>query len=523
MTPSAIEVRKLLYEDFETYAKYALRVRTKSGEIKPLVINAAQKELLKAINRQLETTGRIRIILLKGRQAGASTLIGAWLYWYTSQRKAVKAIVVTHQADSTKALFDMTRRFHEHCPAILKPSTKYSSRKEIVFDKLESSYMVATAGGESIGRGETLQLAHLSEAAFYPAATAKDNINGLLQAIPNGPGTAVFIESTAQGLGNPYQTIWQNAVDGKSEFEAVFIPWTITPEYREPVPENFQRTPEEEDLVAKHGLDDGQLMFRRRKVAVNGLELFQQEYPLTAEEAFITSGRPVFNLAKCQDSLNKAPDILQRLALEGEEWAEHPRGELLVYRQHDPGEVYTIGADVAMGVRGGDYSVAQVLDSKKRQVASYRAHVHPDHFATVLYHMGMFFNVAHIGVERNNHGILTCTRLGKDFAYPNFFTEVSVDKLTEKETVTLGFSTNVKTKPLIIDQLRAAQREDAIEINDKTTLREMMTYVVTETGSMEAEAGCTDDTVMALAIANHLCQSSFTPVEVTEDFYFDAI
>lgn len=520
---TALEVRKRLYEDFRFYARHALKIRTKDGKIEPLILNEAQEIFLQAVERQLKETGRVRIITCKGRQQGISTLIEAIIFWWVTQRKAMKALVMTHHSDSTKALFDLCKRYYDHAPAILKPKSKYSSRKELVFDALDSSYMVATAGGENLGRGETLQVAHLSEAAFYPPAMAKENINGLLQAIPNSPGTMVFLESTANGLGNPYHTIWQNAVEGKNEFEAVFIPWKIQKEYREPVPENFQRTPEEDDIVAKFGLDDAQLMFRRRKIAVNGAELFQQEYPLTAEEAFITSGRPVFNLAKCQDSLNKAPDILQRLALEGEEWSEHPRGELLVYRQHDPGEVYTIGADVAMGVRGGDYSVAQVLDSKKRQVASYRTHVHPDHFATVLYHMGMFFNVAHIGVERNNHGILTCTRLGKDFSYPNFFTEVSVDKLTDKETVTLGFSTNVKTKPLIIDQLRAAQREDAIEINDKTTLREMMTYVVTETGSMEAEAGCTDDTVMALAIANHLCQSSFTPVEVTEDFYFDAI
>jgi hypothetical protein len=105
-----------------------------------------------------------------------------------SQHKAVKAIVMTHMSESTKALFDMCKRYFDNCPAALKPSTKYSSRKELSFDKLDSSYMVATAGGEGIGRGETLQLAHLSEAAFYPPHVAKDNINGLMQAIPNARG-----------------------------------------------------------------------------------------------------------------------------------------------------------------------------------------------------------------------------------------------------------------------------------------------------------------------------------------------
>lgn len=517
------EVRKRFYEDFEFYAKHALRIRTKEGEIKPLVLNKAQKQLLKVIEEQRKRTGKVRVIICKGRQQGLSTMIGAWMYWWTSQHKATKAIVMTHQAESTKALFDMTRRYHEHCPDILKPKTKYSSRKEIVFDKLDSSYMVATAGGEGVGRGETIQIAHLSEAAFYPPATARDNINGLLQAIPNTPGSAVFIESTANGVSGPYYDIWRNAVEGKNEFEPVFIEWFIQDEYREPVSKEFEKTPDELDIVEQYGLDDEQLMFRRRKIATNGLDLTNQEYPCCAEDAFLTSGRPVFNLEKCQESLQKAPDILERLALENDEWNEHPRGELLVYRKHDPGEQYTIGADVAMGVRNGDYSVAQVLDSKRRLVATYRAHTHPDYYATILYHLGMMYNTALIGVERNNHGILTCTRLGKDMAYPNFFTEVSVDKLTEKETITLGFSTNVKTKPLIIDELRAAQRDGTIEINDKTTLREMMTYVVDENGAMGAEAGCTDDCVMSLAIANHLCEGSFTPITVTDEFYFEAL
>jgi hypothetical protein len=176
-----------------------------------------------------------------------------------------------------------------------------------------------------------------------------------------------------------------------------------------------------------------------------------------------------------------------------------------------------------MGVRGGDYSVAQVLDSTKRQVAVYRAHVHPDHFATVLQALGFYYNVAKIAVESNNHGILTCTRLGKDLAYPNFFIETIYDKMDDKETVNLGFKTTVKSKPLIIDQLRANHRDDEIELNDLTTIRELQTFIVNDGGNMEAEEGCFDDCVMALAIANHIHEGVFTPVVSTDDFYVQAI
>jgi len=516
-------VRRRLFEDFEFYARHALKIRTKEGTVVPLVLNEAQKRFCEVVIRQLQTTGRVRVVVLKGRQQGLSTVIEAIIYWWTSQHKAVKAIVMTHQGESTKALFDMAKRYHENCPEILRPKTKYSSRKELAFDILDSSYMVATAGGEGVGRGETIQLAHMSEAAFYPPASARDNINGLLQAIPNAKGSMVFVESTANGIGNPFHEIWSNAVNGTNEFEPVFIPWFIQSEYRFEVPENFERTPEEDKLVEAYGLDNQQLMFRRKKIAVNGLEMFNQEYPNIADEAFLTSGRPVFNPQQLHGLLEEAPDIVGRLELIQDEWEEATRGDLILYKHIDPGESYYIGADVAMGVRGGDWSVAQVLDSHKRQVAIYRSQVHPDYFATVLNHLGHFFNTARIAVENNNHGILTSTRLGKDLAYPNLYFETSVDKQTENETVTYGFRTTVKTKPLIIDKLRQAFRERDIQVNDKTTLRECMTYVVKDDGKLEAEAGCFDDCVMSLAIANFIHDGRFTPVEVTDDFYIEMI
>jgi len=312
MSDAIREVRRRLLEDFEFYAAKALKIRTKEGTVAPLVLNEAQKQFCSTVLDQLKTTGKVRIVVLKGRQQGLSTVIEALLFWWVTQHKAVKAIVMTHQSDSTKALFDMCKRYYENCPEILKPKTRYSSRKELVFETLDSSYMVATAGGEGVGRGETLQLAHLSEAAFYPPANAKENINGLMQAIPNTPGTMVFVESTANGIGNPFHDIWKSAVEGRSEFVAVFIPWYIQAEYREPVPKVFEHTPDEIGLVEKFGLDDEQLMFRRKKIAVNGIEMFMQEYPCTADEAFLTSGRPVFNTQQLSDRIDETPKIVSR-------------------------------------------------------------------------------------------------------------------------------------------------------------------------------------------------------------------
>ncbi|API58460.1 hypothetical protein BSL82_03385 [Tardibacter chloracetimidivorans] len=535
MDPKTLKVRKRLLEDFNYYAPVALQIRTKESEILPLKLNEAQKRLLEVIDTQLRTDGKVRIVILKGRQMGLSTAVGAWMYWWVSQRKAQKALVMTHKADSTAALFDMTKRFYDNTPVELKPQTKYSSKRELKFGVLDSGYMVATAGGDSVARGETINVAHLSELAFWPKSSANDILSGLLDAIPNSRGSAVFIESTANGVSGPFYEFWKGAEQGKNGYYPLFLPWFIDPGYREKVPTGFQRTPDEEALVERFGLDDAQLQFRRRKIAEKGLDLWNQEYPNTPEDAFLTSGRPVFNSHVLAKRLPDVPDIVDRMALvqTGGHYSDFhfepdPRGELLLYKHIDPGEKYYIGADVAdgtrsLGINKSDWSVAQILDSKKRQVAIWRSQVDPDYYSYVLYHLGMLFNEARLIVERNNHGILPNTRLGKDFNYPNLHTEVVYDKISDTETVKLGFQTNVQTKPLIIDQLRAEVREGVIQLNDKTTIEELMTFVVDDAGKMTAEAGCHDDCVMSLALANHIHEGAFDPVESTDEFYIEAL
>jgi hypothetical protein len=525
MTPKQLETRKRLRDDFRYYAPHALKIRTKESEIKPLNLKKAQQVLVDAIEKQKAATGRIRVIILKARQQGLSTVVGGYFYFDVSQHEAKKALVVAHKSDSTKALFDMTKRFHDQCPAILKPSTKYSSKREIVFDRLDSSYMVATAGGDGIARGETITHLHASELAFWQASSARENWNGVRQAVPDKPGTVIAIESTANGVSGLFYELWKDAVAGKNEYVPVFIPWFWDPDYRAVPAEDFERTPDEEALVAEHGIDDTQLAWRRLRIAENGIELFHQEYPATPDEAFLTSGRPVFNPEQLSRLLKEKQEPLYRMALEGEEFAEHPRGELAVFEELRPQGLYTIGADISMGLRdkNGDWSVAQILDEKKTLVAQWRGQVHPDYFATILYRLGEHYNMAFIAPENNNHGLLVCHLLAKELAYPNIYQEVQHDKVTDKETIKLGFSTNVRTKPMIIDELRAAVRDGTIVIRDEETLDEMMTFVVTESGKMEAEDGCHDDCVMALAIANHVHEGAYKPVDNEDSFYVEMI
>jgi hypothetical protein len=260
-------------------------------------------------------------------------------------------------------------------------------------------------------------------------------------------------------------------------------------------------------------------MFRRVRIAEKGEELFKQEYPCNADEAFLTSGRPVFHPERLAEMLPKVCKPLRRMALEGDTFEEHPLGELRVFLEHEPAETYYIGADVGQGVQR-DWSVAQVFDSKRRQVAVWRSdRTDAALFGYTLSRLGLFYNNAQIIVEANGPGILANHVLFKEQVYPYVFQETIYDKVTDTETERVGFLTTEKSKNLIINELRVRVRTGELTIFDETTLAEMQSYVVTETGRLEAEKGCHDDTVMALALADHINEGAFTPIKNDDTFY----
>lgn len=289
-----LEITRLrLKDDFDFYARNCLYIRSKSGEVKSFEMNKAQKYIHACIQEQKEKTGRVRAIVLKGRQQGVSTYTEARYYWKVTHRVGVRAFILTHEADSTASLFEMVERYHKEAPQFVKPSTGASNAKELAFDELDSGYKVGTAGNKSVGRGSTIQYFHGSEVAYWP--NAAEHAKGILQAVPDEEDTEIILESTANGIGNYFYQQWLKAEAGEGGFQAIFVPWYWQEEYRK-FGLGIKRTPEEEKLVELYGLDDEQLAFRRAKIAelsadgTDGLVAFRQEYPMTAQEAFQVSG-----------------------------------------------------------------------------------------------------------------------------------------------------------------------------------------------------------------------------------------
>lgn len=290
---SAEDARQRLKDDDAFYARNCLRIRTKVGEVHPFEFNKAQRYIHARLEEQKQQTGKVRALILKGRQQGCSTYVSARYYKRTTWGRGVRTFILTHEDAATQNLFEMVNRYHEHCPVFVRPSTGASNAKELFFDKLDSGYKVGTAGTKGVGRSSTIQLFHGSEVAFWP--NAETHAAGVLQAVPDAPGTEVILESTANGVGNFFHQKWRDAENGVGDFIAVFVPWFWQEEYRKPLPEGFALTEEEREYQAAYGLDLEQMAWRRNKIAeLKDPTLFKQEYPATAAEAFQMSGHDSF-------------------------------------------------------------------------------------------------------------------------------------------------------------------------------------------------------------------------------------
>lgn len=287
------EVRARLGEDLGFYARNCLSIRTKSGKVESFSLNKAQEYIHARLEEQRRMTGKVRALILKGRQQGCSTYVGARYYHRTTWREGYKTFILTHEDQATQNLFDMVNRFHDNCPVFVRPSTSAANAKELFFDKLDSGYKVGTAGTKGVGRSSTIQLFHGSEVAFWPHA--ETHAAGVLQAVPDEEGTEVILESTANGVGNYFHEKWKDAEAGIGEFIAIFVPWFWQDEYRKTAGPDFTLSEDEQQYATAYGLDAEQMVWRRNKIAeLKDEALFKQEYPANAAEAFQMSGHDGF-------------------------------------------------------------------------------------------------------------------------------------------------------------------------------------------------------------------------------------
>ena len=420
----------------------------------------------------------------------------------------------------------------EYLPEDIKPEQKKSNAKELVFNNsegtgLDSKIKCMTAGGKGIGRSDTFTALHLSELAFWEG-NKKETMTGLLQAVPNTPDSMIIIESTANGY-EYFKEMWDRAVAGESDFYPLFIGWNELKEYSMPYT-GFNLTQEERELKEQYNLTLEQLTWRRWCIQNNcsgDIEQFRQEYPICPEEAFLSTGHCYFNKQNIINRIKTAPEPIVRgkftcfydgIRIRNQKFLEQEEGEIKIYEYPKNRVPYVIGGDTAG--EGSDFFTAHVINNiTGKQVAVLKQQYNEIEYVKQVYCLGMFYNCALIGLE-NNFSTYPTQKL-MELNYPNQYVRKKEDKYNNKYEKSFGFKTTTITRPYILGQLQEIVHNSIDVIQDKETLREMLTFIVNEKGKAEAETGYHDDLTMGLAITYNIREQQTFKKSERESKYKD--
>lgn len=287
----ALERLSHLRNNLAYFGSECLKVRSKLGILSPFTLNPVQQIVHERLEAQRREKGWIRAIILKGRQQGISTYTAARFYHQAAMRRGINVHILAHEQTASDTLFGIVDRFQRNSP--IAPHVGASNAKELVFDKLDSSYSVATAGSKAGGRSKAITLFHGSEVAFW--ANARDHFAASIQGVPLAPGTEIILESTSAGGSGEFYSRWADATAGVGDYIPIFLEWWLTPEYQRDLPPGFVLSNEtdtdymsEQQYADTFRLSARQMMWRRGKIQEGGVTMFRREYPATPQEAWTT-------------------------------------------------------------------------------------------------------------------------------------------------------------------------------------------------------------------------------------------
>ncbi len=492
----------------------------------PFFLNTVQKDFIEKI----ETLGRSKpFYVLKGRQQGFTTVITAIQLAYAIVRKNFSGFTLADRDDNTKAIFiDKAKYIYGALPARLKPHEKFNSVNEIFFDKLNSSWRIASATS-NVGRSRTLSFIHYSEVAFFRCGLA--DLQKSIQEAATKDALSIY-ETTANGF-NEAKDLWDNG-----SCHNLFYEWWQTGEY---VSDEFEYLENVDGwlkdrlkMLEGKGLSREQLCWYAKKYASYiDKTAIKQEYPCSPEEAFVSSGDCIFDKEAISNYLSNF-DVKSRLGsfeykkrlepvydtdgkvagyetiIEDITFKEDQNGYISVVEEPFKEKVkgvkkekpYVIGADTAG--TGQDYFTAKVIDNVTgRCVATLRKQrIDEDLFAEQIYCLGKYYNNAFIGIETNysRHPMRVLRQLG----YTNLYVNKKITTAMDVPSDYYGFVTSSITRPIIISNLVTVMRENLMLETDRETLKEMTTFIKRDDGKAAAADGAHDDLVISSAIARYI-------------------
>lgn len=486
-----------------------LKITDKNGEKVDFILNPMQRHFINNLHKYN--------IILKARQGGMSVAICGLAIYYSVTIPNSNCMLLSMNDDSTRAVFNKLKAIYNSLPDVIRPKLERNNRAELALEN-GSVISCSTMGYADKSRGNTLKLCHISEFGFVKSDIAKKQLLAIEQAVQaNGN---LIIESTANGL-NEFCQIYNKAKAKDSSYTSFFYNYIDTScmfkedyaEYKEIFKEinghYFSKedlTEEEKELFKLKGMTLDMLCWRRLKIQNSSEQEFQQEFPLTDSEAFITSGNSVFDNERITNVL-RVLQLNKDKFIKKSEFKDLPSillkyygKSFFIYKDVKPNERYYIGVDCSEGV-GKDSSTAIVLNKDGQEVAMFKNNkIKAFEYAEFINELGRYFNKAFLVVEKASSGHSVIMRLRNEFKYMNMSKYKSYDEF-QKVIYTVGFDTNLKTKGIIVNDLIEMFYKGQIALHSEGILEEMKVFESKDNGGFGAMSSWHDDLIMALCLA----------------------
>ncbi len=543
--------------DFEYWCVRCVKIKDKSSARDiPFLLNAPQRRVLALLEDDRLAQRPIRIIMLKARQWGGSTLILIYMAWmqcclYTNWH----SLICAHVKQASANILGMYSKVLAAYPKELwtdevdpkfAPFERSTNIREI--QGRGCRVTVSSSENHDALRGADYAMAHLSEVAFWadtPSKSPEDYVRAVCGAINSVPGTLIVMESTANGVGNYFHSEWMRAKQGLSDKHAVFVPWHEIEIYRAPVDrDQAEELYDQMDPYERALWDDGRDLeqiawYHNKRREMASQDAFRAEYPSNDIEAFAMSGCNVFsnNHIEALRKECKGPVMKGEVAgaatwgpsaLDNVRFKEDRNGSLEIWTLPDPEHDYLVAVDIGGRSAKADWSVIAVLDvttDRPEVVAQWRGHIDHDLLAWKSAQIATFYADALLVIESNtlesentadDGSLFILSRLAMH--YPNLYHRGEDSRL--EGALRPGFHTNRATKQAVIQELIARLREGTYVERSHLACDEMAVYQQLPNGTYGARAGHHDDVLMTRAIALYIASVHPAPPRVN---IFDGI
>jgi len=534
--------------DFEYWAAKCCRIKDKnSRRIIPFILNRPQRRVVKLLEADRRAGRPMRMIILKARQWGGSTVVEMYMAWIqTVLATECHAIVCGAEKTGTQVVLNLYADMLTHYPEELwegetMPRLK-TSRGILQLEGRDNRVYLAASTNPNAVRGVDAALVHLTEAAYWKSTKGKDPwdaVRAIYCSVAMAPMTMIVMESTADGVGSFFHEEWLRAESGESGKRAVFVAWHEIKAYSLGFPtigearELWERMdPYERNLWEEEGLTLEQIhWYNRRRREMKDHAKMKSEFPSNPLEAFTSTSSNVFNPEKtellrrgCAEPclIGEVNSTGGRISgpgcLRGVRFEADPMGSLHVWRLPEEGSSYVVAVDVGGLSDKADWSVIAVLRKGNipEVVAQWRGHIDHDLLAWKGAMIATLYNNARLVFESNtlesrdnadgeapySQGATILHELYRH--YRNLYRRRAPGG-SRRDRIP-GFHTNRQTKQMIITGLVAAVRDGRYIERCREACDELDFYERRPNGSYGARQGKHDDMVMTRAIALHVCR-----------------